>query len=135
MKQPTIIFIINGTTYSLCASDTEAIRNIPSSDRQHLITLLEQVKIQEKLSVAVVQQQIDKGKFYTRDAKRVPEAGTQPDHKTNKPERLGSGDIDAVMAQLVVEEKRSRKPALTKLGMYKVIGWFAAFIVFLVLIL
>ena len=135
MKQPTIIFIINGTTYSLCASDTKAIRNIPSVDRHHLVTLLEQVKHQERLSVDVVQQEIDKAKFYSRDAKSVPEAGIQPDHKAIKSERLGSGDIDALMARLVLEEKRSRKPALTKRGIYKVIGLFAVFVVLLILIL
>jgi len=108
---------------------------MPSVDRQHLVTLLEQVKSQEMLSVAVVQQEIDKAKFYSRDAKSVPGAGIQPDHKTIKPERLGSGDIDALMARLVLEETRSRKPALTKRGMYKVISLFAVFIVLLILIL
>ncbi len=135
MKQPTITFIINGTTYSLCASDTEAIRKIATVDRQHLVTLLEQVKDQERLSAAVVQQEMDKAKFYSRDATSVPAAGIQPDHKAIKSERLGSGDIDALMARLVLEEKRSRKPALTKRGMYKVIGLFAVFVVLLVLIL
>jgi hypothetical protein len=135
MKQPIITFIINGTTYSLCASDTEAMRKIPSVDRQHLITLLEQVKSQEKLSAAVVQQAMDKAKFYTRDATSVPDAGVQPDHKAIKPERLGSGDIDALMARLVLEEKRNRKPALSKSGMYKVMSLFAVVILLLVLIL
>jgi len=108
---------------------------MPSVDRQHLVTLLEQVKNQERLSVAVVQQEIDRAKFYPREAKNVAEAGTQPDRKTIKPERLGSGDIDALMARLVLEEKRSRKPALTKRGMYKGISLFAVFIVLLVLLL
>jgi hypothetical protein len=55
MKQPTITFILHGTTYSLCASDTEAIRNISANDRQQLIALLEQIKYQESLSAAAVQ--------------------------------------------------------------------------------
>ena len=82
MKQPTITFIINGTTYSLCASDTEAIRNIPSVDRQHLVTLLEQVKDQERRSAAAVQQEMDKARLCSRDATSVPAAGIQPDHKS-----------------------------------------------------
>jgi hypothetical protein len=135
MKQPTITFIINGTTYSLCASDTEAIRKIATVDRQHLVTLLEQVRNQERLSAAMVQQEMDKAKFYSRDATSIPEAGIQPDHKAIKSERLGSGDIDALMARLVLEEKRSRKPALTKRGIYKVISVVAVLIVLLVLIL
>jgi hypothetical protein len=135
MKQPTITFIINGTTYSLCASDTKAIRNIPTVDRQHLITLLEQVKDQERLSVAAVQQEMDKAKFYSRNATSVPAAAIQPAPNDIKPERLGSGDIDALMARLVLEDKRSRKPALTKRGIYKGIGVFAVLVVLLVFIL
>jgi len=135
MKQPTITFIINGSTYSVCASDTAAIRKISTIDRQHLVTLLEQVKYQESLSAAAVQQAMDKAKFYSRDATSVPAAGIQPDPKDIKPERLGSGDIDALMARLVLEEQRSRKPALSKQGMYKVISVFAVLLVLLVIIL
>jgi hypothetical protein len=134
MKPPKITFIINGTTYSLCASDTEAMRNISSVDRQHLVTLLEKVKSQQSLSATVVQQAMDKAKFYSRDTTSMSDAGIQPDHKAIRSERLGSGDIDALMARLVLEEKRSRKPALTKRGMYKVISLFAVFIMLLVLI-
>lgn len=134
MKQPTITCIINGSTYSLCASDTAAIRKIPTIDRQHLVTLLEQVKYQESLSAVAVQQAMDKAKFSSRDAAIVPAAGIQPDPKDIKPERLGRGDIDALMARLVLEEQRSRKPALSKRGVYKVISVFAVLVVFLVII-
>jgi hypothetical protein len=135
MKQPTITFLINGTTYRLCASDTEAIRNIPAIDRQHLVRLLEQVKYQESLSVAVNQPVVDKVEASSRSAANVPAAGIQAGHKELKPERPGSGDIDALMARLVLEDKHSRKPALTKGGIYKVIGICAVLVVFLVFIL
>lgn len=135
MKQPTITFIINGSTYSICASDTAAIRKISTIDRQHLVTLLEQVKYQESLSAAAVQQAMDKAKFYSHDATSVTAAAIQPDPKDIKPERLGSGDIDALMARLVLEEQRSRKPALSKRWMYKVISVFAVLLVLLLIIL
>lgn len=135
MKQPTITFIINGTTYSLCASDTGAIRKIPAIDRQHLVTLLEQVKDQENLSAAAVQQEMDKARFYSRSPTSVPAAVIQPGQGDIAPERLGGGDIDALMARLVLEDKRSRKPTLTKRGIYKVIGVFAVLVVLLVVIL
>lgn len=135
MKQPTITFIINGTTYRLCASDTEAIRNIPATDRQHLLRLLEQVKYQESLSPAVVQQGADKAEVYSRSAANVPAAGIQPGQKELKPERPGSGDIDALMARLVLEDKRNRKPALTKSAIYKVVAICTVLVVLLVIIL
>jgi len=97
--------------------------------------LLEQVKHQESLSAAAVQQAMDKTKFYSRSATSVPAAGSQPEHKDIKPERLGSGDIDALMARLVLEEKRSRKPGLTNRTLYKVISVFAVLVVLLVFIL
>jgi hypothetical protein len=134
MKQPTITFIINGSTYSLCASDPEAIRKIPTVDRQHLITLLEQVKYQKSLSLAAVQQVVDKAKFHSLSATGVTDAGSQPGHKDVKPDRLGSGDIDTLMARLVLEEKRSRKPGLTKRGIYKAVSVFAVLVVLLVFI-
>jgi hypothetical protein len=135
MKQPTITFIISGTTYSLCASDTDAIRKLPAIDRQHLVTLLEQVKYQESLSVAAVQKLVDKATLHSRSATSIPATGIQPGYKDTKPERLGSGDIDALMARLVLEEKRSRKPAVTKGGIYKAIGVFVVLVVLLVFIL
>jgi hypothetical protein len=135
MKQPTITFIINGTTYRLCASDTEAIRNIPATDRQHLLRLLEQVKYQESLSPAVVQQVTDKAEVYSCPAANVPAAGIQPGQKEQKPERPGSGDIDALMARLVLEDKRNRKPALTKSAIYKVVAICTVLVVLLVIIL
>jgi hypothetical protein len=135
MKQPKITFTINGAVYSLSASDTEAIRKIPASDRQHLVVLLEQVKYQESLSTAAVQQAVDKAKRYSRSATSVPAVSMQPGQKGGNAERLGNGDVDALMARLVLEEKRSRKPAPTKRGVYKVIGVCAVVAVLLVVML
>jgi hypothetical protein len=135
MKQPKITFTINGAVYSLSASDTDAIRKIPPGDRQHLIALLEQVKYQESLSLAAVQQAVDKARLHSRAAAGIPAAGVQPGQVKGHAERLGSGDIDALMARLVLEEKRSRKPAPTKRGVYKVIGVGAVLAVLLVLML
>jgi hypothetical protein len=39
------------------------------------------------------------------------------------------------MARLVLEEKRSRKPALTKSGIYKAVSVVAVFVLLLVFIL
>ena len=39
-----------------------------------------------------------------------------------KPERLGAGDVDALMAKLIAEEKQNKRPGITKSDIYK---WFA----------
>jgi hypothetical protein len=87
--------------------------------------LLEQVKTGK--AACGGGQQNRQGKFYTRDAKRVPEAGTSLTIKPNL-------SVSAAATDMVLEERRSRKPAVTKRGMYKVIGLFAVFVVLLVLI-
>jgi hypothetical protein len=133
MKQPKITFTINGAVYSLSAGDTDAIRKIPPDDRQHLIALLEQVKYQESLSAAAVQHAVDRARLHSRASTGAPTAGIPLGQQTGKAERLGSGDIDALMARLVLEEKRTRKPAPTKSGVYKVIGVCAVLAVLLAL--
>ncbi len=135
MEQATITFIINGKTYSLCASDIETIRKIPDADRQQLITLLGAVKQYDRLVQADVQQVADKVKIFSQAATNAPEAGNMLDHHNIEPERLGSGDADDLMARLILEEKRKQKPGLTKQTIYKFIGGVAVIVIILVLIL
>jgi hypothetical protein len=78
---------------------------------------------------------VDKTNVYSRSATSAPAAGIQSGHNDVKPERLGSGDIDALMARLVVEDNRNRKPVLTKHGIYKAIGALAVIVVLFVFIL
>lgn len=135
MEHPTITFIINGNTYSLCAGDIEAIRKISKYDRQQLITLLETVKQQERLAQVAVQHAADKVKISSQTTTKVPEAGNTLAHQAIKPERLRSGDVDDLMARLIQEEKRNKKPGLTKQSLYKLIGGFSVIVILLVLIL
>lgn len=134
MEQPTITFIINGATYSLSASNAEAIRNIPKTDRQQLMTLLEAVKHQEILSLAAVQKAVDSARLPSRSALKADEAGSPVNYSNTKPERLGSGDVDALMARLIQEEKRNQKPGLTQWSIYKVVAGLAAVLILIVLI-
>jgi hypothetical protein len=134
MKQPAVTFVVNNRTYSLSASDTEAMRNIPAADRQQLITLLEAIKVQDSLARAAVQAAAESVIAPSQAAIRAPETGNRTTHQDSKPERLGSGDVDALMARLILEEKQNQKPGLTKQGLYKVLVGAAVFIFFLVLI-
>ncbi len=134
MEQPKITFIMNGETYRLRASDAKSIRDIPGADRQQLIALLEAIKLQDVLSRTAVQNAVDSVKVSTTTPLIRPENGGAPDHQAPKPERLGSGDIDALMARLVIEEKRDAKPGLTTQGLVKWVAGLAVAIFLLVLI-
>ena len=136
MNYPRITFIINGTTYSLCASETEAMKNIPDADRGQLITLLEALKRQDASS----KESVDRAVSYA--TRSVPAAAAtftaleeRPAMPQAKPERLGTGDVDALMARLVMEEKQGKKQGLTKQGVYKGLAGFLVLVVLLVIIL
>ena len=128
MNSSAITFIVDGKTYSLNASDSTAIRTIPAVDRQQLIALLEAIKHQDSLAKAAVQTAVD----YVNAP--LHGAGKPLQHKAPKPERLGSGDADALMARLIIEEKRDKKPGLTKESLYKIVAGFVAVIVVLMMI-
>ena len=125
--QPTIIIIINKKPYTLCASDVEAIRKIPSADRQQLITLLEAVKR--------VEHPVQPVTATVNTASQTAAISTGAGGYQVSPERLRSGDVDAVMAQLIVEENLKQKPVLTKRSIHKWVAAVAVIIVLLVLIL
>ena len=113
---------------------TAAPFRIPKTDRQQLMTLLEAVKHQEILSLAAVQKAVDSARLPSRSALKADEAGSPVNYSNTKPERLGSGDVDALMARLIQEEKRNQKPGLTQWSIYKVVAGLAAVLILIVLI-
>lgn len=131
MKHPTITIIINDKTYSLCASDVEAIRNISDTDRQQLITLLEAVKQQENQTQASNQNVAAS----SQTAATTSEFSNTIDYRNINAEQLGNGDVDALMARLIMEEKSKQKPGLTKQSIYKWVAGIAGIIILLILIL
>lgn len=123
MNQRAITFIINGTTYRLSAGDSSAIRSMLESDRAELVALLEAVRVQDAVSKNAIDAATARMAAPMDRAQHIPKA-----------ERLGNGDVDALMARLVLEEKGSQKPGLTKRGVYKGVAIFAA-IVFIVIVI
>lgn len=115
MNQPAITVIINNQTYSLSAGNVEAIRHIPDADRQQLIELLEVVKQQESATQSPPVRQVTT--------------------ETSRSERLGSGDVDSLMAQLIMEERSQQKPGLTKQTIYKWVVGLAVVVIILVVVL
>ncbi len=130
MEQPTITIILNGNTYRFSASDTKAIKNLPKSDRQQLIALLETVKREEQVSEAAVEQAVNKIKIPAQVPFKKSNPANVSNGTTAKPERLGSGDVDALMSRLIQEEKQNQKPGLTTATIYK---WTAGILVVIIL--
>ena len=121
MSQSGITFVVNGNAYSLRPDDVAAVGAIPAADRRQLIALLETVKDAERTANRVV------------EGSRRGVAGADPlDMGQIKPERLGAGDADALMARLVMEENRHKKPIPTGKSLYKWIAVFAVVVIFLI---
>lgn len=123
MKQSEIIVIINKKPYTLSATNTEAIRSIPGADRQQLITVLEAIK-REEGSVQLAADSIL--------SSQVTASTSCVSNQEVLPERLRNGDVDAVMAQLTMEEDLKKKPGLTKQTIHK---WMAAVVVCIILLI
>lgn len=127
MEQQVITCVINGNAYKLCAADSASIKKVSSADRQLLISVLEAVQKHEQASHAAVAKAVSSASV---NLTGVAAAG----RSQAKPGRLGGGDVDALMARLVEEEKRKQKPGLTKKSVYKFVGGMTLLIFLLVLI-
>jgi thioredoxin-like negative regulator of GroEL len=128
-QQAPITFIVNGRTYRLAPGMGDAIRAMPAEDRGQLLKLLEAVREQERLSRAAVDAAAASVLAATA-AGSAAGAVASP-----KPERLGSGDVDALMARLVMEEQRNRKPPIDRGSLYKWSGIFIGILLLLVFML
>jgi hypothetical protein len=134
MIETTITVIIEDRTYRLGNNDPESIGRISDADRRQLISVLEQIKEQEQRVARLAQQAVARSSVETLVTARgegVGEAGV----RSPAPERLGSGDADALMARLIMEEQRERKPAPTTRGFYTLFGGIIAIVLLLVMIL
>jgi hypothetical protein len=58
----------------------------------------------------------------------------QPEYRPAGAERLGSGDVDALMARLVAEDNRNRKSTPTREGVLKWVLGAVGAVILLVLI-
>ncbi|MGI1679448.1 MAG: hypothetical protein K6L75_11985 [Cellvibrionaceae bacterium] len=137
MEKTAITFIVNGNTYSLRVSDTEAIQKMQPLDRQELIALLNVVKHQDALALAAVEQRINKARASQQSTVQTPasaKTASKGQMLGEEARRLGGGDVDNIMAKLILEEKRGQKPLPTKNTLYKWIGISLVVIVLLFLI-
>lgn len=129
MNQQDIIVIINKKPYTLNASDVDKIRNIPSADRQQLIVLLEAIK-REELSTQQATAKINASTSTISD-----DTNNEPGSQFVQPETLKNADPDALMAQLIMEDKSNQKPGLTKHSIQKWTAIIAVVVFLLILVL
>jgi len=123
MNQPPVIVIINKKPYTLNTVDNESLQQIPAEDRRQLVTLLEKLK---QLDAPV--QSTSRPK--TLSSESLQAVMTDPVNQAVNSGRLHSGDADAVMAQLIMEDKLNKKPPLTKHVIHK---WLAVVMTVIVL--
>ena len=124
MSTEKITFIVNGNSYHISASEPETLTTIDPTDRKALITLLEAVKHQQDAS----EQRADQILMQTA----VPISDNPA--AAIKPERLGRGDAEAVMARLILEEKAKQKKAPSQRSFYKWIIGFTALVILAILV-
>lgn len=127
VNNSSIAVVIAGNTYVLRPDDPQGLRDMPANDRDQLIGLLEALKAQRNNSQRAAQAALAGSADNTKAAQSAADAtqGIQPG------ERLGEGDIDTIMARLIMEERQQRKQALTPATIYK---FAAAIIVAIVLV-
>ena len=124
MSSDKITFVVNGHSYAISASEPETLTAIAATDRKALITVLEAVKQQQKAS----EQRADQILMQTA----VPISDNLA--TAIKPERLGRGDAEAVMARLILEEKAKQKNPSSERIFYKWIIGFAALVIMAILV-
>ena len=136
MSEP-ITIVISGKVYKIEADKPQTLQNIPASHRMQLIGLLETLKSQENrmqqikgnsatahpptfnatsAATAIKQTRADQPLNHTATANNLATQSTPAN------ERLGKGDVDQLMARLILEEKRHAKPGITKATVYKAMG-------------
>jgi len=134
MPQSTVTFILNNNTYQLSADNAGAIRNIPKTDREQLISLLEAIKKQDQQAQIAVQEAMAKAQIPIPAATTVTMTEDQIDQQQINPARLSSSEADEMMARLIMEERSNQKPGLTTQSLYKFIAGFAFIVLLLILL-
>jgi hypothetical protein len=123
MNQPKITFIISKIPYALTATDVEAIKKMPSADRQQLMALLEAIKREENSAQPAATQ-----------ATATSAAAAIPTDASTQSPASKSVDPDALMAQLAMQDKLHQPSGPTKESLYKWVAGITVSIIVLIFI-
>lgn len=128
MKQPRIVFVTaEGKPHTLRLDQPETLSALPVAERNQLIALLEAVKTAPQAS--------DAPPVRVSTAPVIATGGPATAPATPQPERLGSGDVDARVSQLMAQERQNYQPQVTVQTMYKWVAVVAAIGIILILVL
>lgn len=128
-----ITFIINSNTYRIDPSDLNTIDAMSATDKQQLVELLVAIKRHDEQAKIKAQALLKRANQVSTINQDKPTASV--DQATPRTERLRSGDVDALMARLAMEESSKQKAGLTKSSIYKFVGGLAVVIILLIVIL
>lgn len=101
MSKP-ITCVVNGNAYQLDISDENSLLSLSQADREQLLQLLSAINHSQTKREKRVEQVVDYAKA----------------EAPHKPERMGEGDIDALMQRLILEEQQNKKPTSNKKYIY-----------------
>lgn len=139
MSLKPITIVVNDTPYRLDLGDRESLQQLSPADRAQLIILLEALKRQPEAQAPGVDQTreplVDITDVPSLTAVQPGRATEQGSASTTSNTRLGSGDVDAIFAQLVMQENMNSKPPLTARSLYTFILGVAVVIVLLIVLL
>ena len=124
MKPDNIKITIGDSTYEFDPADPESLNNIQESDRLLLIKLLETLKLDATNPESIYAPNISS-----------PEVNNATQSQTISAKDMSKGDIDAMVATLMAEERSKRKPGIDQRGFLKIIGGVASVIILLIIII
>ena len=124
MKPDNIKITIGDSTYEFDPAYPESLNNVQESDRLLLIELLETLKLDAA----------NPEPLYT-PYNSSPEVNKEIQSQNISAKNMSTGDIDAMVATLMAEERSKRKPGIDQRGFLKVIGGVASAIVLLIIII
>lgn len=134
MSAPTITVVVNGNAYKLSATDRVGLAAVKPSDRQALLTLLEALKQCDQAASQAVEQAVAAARRSQATGPSSHVAAKSVPAEPLTGERMGSGDVDALMARLIAEDQQSRQSKSKPQTLIKAVAVLAAIIVLLVII-
>ena len=132
MRKTPVIVIINKKPYTLDVNSADILATMPDEDRQQLIQIFEVIKNQAHSTQASTGT-VAESSIQTKPV--IPNTTNTSSPQSNNLDRLHSGDADAVMAQLIMEEELNKKPAPSKQSIHKWMIIVAIVVILLVLVL
>ena len=132
MSDATMTLVVNGNAYKLSATDPDSLKAITPNDRKALLALLEALKRSDQAAGRALEQAV----AVAHQAQAASPTGAAPAQNAEpvKAERMGSGDVDALMARLIAEDQQSRKPVPNQRSVMKGFAVIAVVVLLMVII-